>query len=233
MHLSLTSREQDLDASPVHQRLMANLGSPLLKSQAHADALHGLLRRDNNHDHRAPANPAAVIRRASPDMTLTPAQRKRAHREDSRQEAEKLRRMSEARTNGGVVDEDEEMIDGVPVSPCSLSKGHHAGAFSRLRLGLHSFMKAQPRDYDEAQFRADMQRMPVVKPATGEIVKAVEMARTTTAKALGMKEPNNRMQALGKSMATLAKSLGNTAPARPVAGQAHAGNRGRRRSEAE
>jgi hypothetical protein len=96
------------EASGTHQRLMAALHGggnhgQLLKSQTHAAAFHESLRRgSNDRAHNKPSSdPKGFIRRASPDMTLTPAQRKA----DERAEKEYLRKMSEARANGGINDE--------------------------------------------------------------------------------------------------------------------------------
>ena len=112
MHPSLTSREQDLAAMPKHQALLKNLGiGPLLKSQVHADAFRSLLRQDGNDSHAAPSNPMKMFR--SKDSTLTPSQNA-AHERLRKQEyrdAEKLRRMSESRANGGIsTDEEAERI---------------------------------------------------------------------------------------------------------------------------
>jgi hypothetical protein len=223
MHPSLTSREQDLAALPKHQRLLSNLGI-LAKSQTHAAALHENLRRgSNDHAHsKAPSDPKGFIRRASPDMTLTPAQRQGAQREESRQEAEQLRRMSEARANGGIEDEDDEEIgpEGYPVSSgSSLSKSVHKGSFQQLRAGLHSYLaKSQPVEYGEAQFIADLRRGPVVKAPTG-LAKSIEKARTTTKKSLGvstMSTVNTKMQSIARTLGNdqLAKSIGTGGPVR-------------------
>jgi hypothetical protein len=226
MHMSLTSREQDLDATPTHQRLLSNLGI-LAKSQTHSDALHTLLKKDNNHDHRAPANPNAMIRRASPDMTLTPAQRKRAQREDSRQEDKQLRRMSEARANGGITDEDDEEIgqDGHPTSSgSSLSKSMHKGSFQRLRVGVQALMKAQSSDHTDgfatrygmptAHVTHVAGRTAVVKPTIAALSKSIETTRQRLDQILGV----TPMQNLNKKIVATSEKLAKSLPTGPVRG---------------
>ena len=234
MHPSLASREQDLAALPKHQRLLSNLGI-LAKSQTHAAALHESLRRgSNDHAHsKAPTDPKGFIRRASPDMTLTPAQRQRAKREECRQDAERLRRMSEARSNGGINDEyGEEMVDGVPMSGSSLSKSMHKGSFQRLRVGLHSFMKAQSSDHaDDFATRYGMAaahvahvagRPAVAKPTIAALTKSIEATRQRVQTTLGvspMRDLNQKMQSIARKLGNeqLAKSIGSTGSMRAAA----------------
>jgi len=143
-----TSREDDMLMSGTHVALLSNLGI-LAKSQAHASLLHSTLRTAGNTHvaSHAPANPHRVIQRSAVSdidreaerkygERMTALQRKRAKRGDSRQEAEHLKRMSQARANGGIEGEDEDdvMIDGVPYSGSSLSKSLTPGAFAALRL---------------------------------------------------------------------------------------------------
>lgn len=196
MHHMLTSREQDLDATQTHQRLLSNLGI-LAKSQTHSDALNTLLKKDKNHDHRAPANPKAMIRRASPDMTLTPAQRKRAQREDSRQEDKQLRRMSEARANGGINDEDDEEIgqDGPPTSSgSSLSKSMHKGSFQRLRMSVHAHLaKAQRVEHSES-----------FEQRYGTRSEPVQRARVVSSSTTPAEPAQSLTKSLAKARATLA-----------------------------
>ncbi|MFM0060985.1 hypothetical protein PQR64_35765 [Paraburkholderia phytofirmans] len=199
----------------------------LAKSQAHASLLHSTLRTAGNTHaaSHAPANPQRVIQRSAVSdidreaerkygERMTALQRQRAKRGTDRQEAEQLRRMSEARTNGGISDED--LIDGVPVSPCSLSKSLHAGAFSRLRLGLHSFMKAQSIDHtDDFATRYGMPaahvahvagRTAVVKPTIAAINKSIEATRQCVEKTLGV-SPVKHLNKRIATVSALAKSI--------------------------
>ncbi|CAD6514118.1 hypothetical protein LMG28727_00844 [Paraburkholderia kirstenboschensis] len=140
------------ESSPSHLRLMAQLGydaqEQMGKSQAHASLLHSTLGNSGNTHaaSHAPANPQRVIQRSAVSdidreaerkygERMTALQRQRAKRGDSRQEAEQLRRMSEARTNGGINDEDDEEIgaDGVPVTR---GKKRAKGSFERLKKSL-------------------------------------------------------------------------------------------------
>lgn len=148
MHSPLISRQQDLEATATHQALMQNLGTPLLKSQAHANLLHSTLRQSSNdHTHaKAPTNVHSFIARSvKSDIDreaarkygerMTALQRQRAKRGDSRQEAAQLRSMSDARANGGIEEEDGEEIgaDGLPVKRGT--KGAK-GSFERLKKTL-------------------------------------------------------------------------------------------------
>jgi hypothetical protein len=226
------------ETSPSHLRLMAQLGydvqAQMGKSQAHASLLHSTLRTAGNTHaaSHAPANPQRVIQRsAASDIDrgaerkygerMTALQRQRAKRVDSRQEAEQLRRISEARVNGGVVSEedDEEMVDGAPVSPCSLSKSLHVGAFSRLRAGLHSFMKAQSSDHtDDFATRYGMPaahvahvagRPAVAKPNIAALTKSIEARRQRVEKTLGF-SPMRHVAKKIATTATLAKAVSAT-----------------------
>jgi hypothetical protein len=147
MHPLHTSREQDLAASPKHQALLKNL-SILAKSQAHASLLASTIRQgSNDHAHaKAPANVHSVIARSAVSdidreaerkygERMTALQRQRAKRGGGHQEAEQLRRMSEARTNGGINDEDDEKIgaDRVPVTRGTKCA---KGSFDRLKKSL-------------------------------------------------------------------------------------------------
>ncbi|MGF6880376.1 hypothetical protein [Paraburkholderia sp. MM5477-R1] len=235
------------ESSPSHLRLMAQLGNDVQeqmgKSQTHASLLHSTLRNaGNTHaSSHAPANPQRVIQRSAVSdidreaerkygERMRALQRQRANRGDSRQDAEQLHRMSKARANGGVVSEedDEEMVDGAPVSPCSLSKSMHVGAFSRLRAGLHSFMKAQSSDHtDDFATRYGMptahvahvaepvhvQRSAVAKPTIAALTKSIEATRQRVEKTLGI-SPMRRVAKEIATTAPLAKSL----PTGPVRG---------------
>ncbi|MGF6994652.1 hypothetical protein [Paraburkholderia sp. GAS32] len=242
--------QQFSESSPSHLRLMAQLGyavqEQMGKSQAHASLLHSTLRTAGNTHaaSHAPANPQRVIQRSAVSdidreaerkygERMTALQRQRAKRGTGRQDAEQLRRMSEARTNGGINDEDdEEMIDGVPVSPCSLSKSLHAGAFSRLRLGLHSFMKAQSSDHtDDFATRYGMPtahvahvagRSAVAKPTIAALSKSIETARQRVQTTLGVSPMRN----LNQKMQSIARKLGNEQLAKSISG----GNMGGLRS---
>lgn len=229
MHSLLTGREQELAAAPKHQAPLKNLGiGPLLKSQTHAAALHESLHRGSNHHthSNAPRDPKGFIRRASPDMTLTPAQRQRAQREESRHEAEQLRRMSEARTNGGITDDEEEIgPDGYPVSSgSSLSKSMHKGSFQRLRTSLNTFMKARSSDHaDDFTTRYGMPaahvahvagRTAVVKPTIAALSKSIEATRQRVQTTLGVSPMRN----LNQKMQSIARKLGNEQLAKSISG---------------
>lgn len=220
------------ESSPSHLRLMAQLGydvqEQMGKSQAHASLLHSTLRPAGNAhaSSHAPANPLRVIQRSAVSdidreaerkygERMTSLQRQRAERGDSRQEAELLHRISEARANGGVVSEedDEEMVDGAPVSPCSLSKSMHVGAFSRLRAGLHSFMKVQSSDHtDDFDTRYGMpaahvaSHAAVAKPTIAALSKSIETARQRVEKTLGV-SPVKHINKKIATVSALAKSI--------------------------
>jgi hypothetical protein len=243
MDHSLTSREQDLDATPTHQRLLSNLGI-LAKSQTHSDALHTLLKKDSNHDHRAPANPAAVIRSSSKDPNLTAAQnreaeaerkygehktalqRQRSKRADSRQDDKQLRRMSEARANGGINDEGDEEIgaDGVPVTR---GMKRAKGSFERMRKALaakatdsvETLVKSLQAMYGPG---ATMAKALAEQDSSGEsfeerygipahtvVATAVGMKAIRTVKPSAPAKPKATLGSIRKSLVTLAKSLGN------------------------
>ncbi|CAE6866189.1 hypothetical protein R75465_07973 [Paraburkholderia aspalathi] len=230
MHPSLTSREHDLAALPKHQRLLSNLGI-LAKSEAHASLLHSTLRTAGN-AHAAshePANPQRAIQRsATSDIDreaerkygerMTALQRQRAKRGDSRQDAEHLRRMSEARANGGINDKDD-IEEG---SGSSLSKSLTPGAFQRLRVGLHRHMAkalalqdhtddfATRYGIGSAHVAADAGRAPVVK--TAPISKTIQAAGQRLAKALGV----SPVKQLNQKMASIARSLGNEQLAKSI-----------------
>ncbi|MFM0451680.1 hypothetical protein PQR21_14935 [Paraburkholderia nemoris] len=211
------------ESSGTHQRLMAQLG--MAKSQAHADALQTHLRRSGNaHDSDPGENVGRQNANSSKDELLT-----RADTEAERKTAlERQPAARSARSDAGNDEDDEEMIDGVPVSPCSLSKSLHAGAFSRLRLGLHSFMKAQSSDHtDDFATRYGMPaahvagRTAVVK-TTPAISKSIQTAAANVAKTLGV----SPMKSLNQKMATIAGNLGKQQLAKSISG----GNTGGMRS---
>ena len=208
------------ESSGTRQRLMARLG--MVKSHAHADALQTHLRRSGNaHDSDPGENVGRQIANSSKDELLTradtEAERGYAERKTALQRQPAAR---SARSDAGDDEDDEEMIDGVPVSPCSLSKSLHAGAFSRLRLGLHSFMKAQSSDHtDDFGTRYGMQaahvagRTAVVK-TTPAISKSIQTAAANVAKTLGV----SPMKSLNQKMAAIAGNLGNQQLAKSISG---------------
>jgi hypothetical protein len=145
MNTSFMSSSQLHEINPSYRRLMENLGTPLLKSQQHADALqHHLRTSGNTHENsHAPANPTAVIRRShGPDELLRGVPKRRPvaqgmPRVRDETEDEALSRMSASRAAGG----------------CSMSKSH--GAFDGMKRrvqGFGQFMKALVSD-DEARAR--------------------------------------------------------------------------------
>ena len=214
MHPSLTSREEDLAAAPKHQALLKNLGvGPLLKSQTHAAALHQSLRSGSN-DHarsNAPTDPKGFIRRASPDITLTPEQRQRAQREESLQDADQLRRMSEARSDGGVNDEAETayMRKLAERGRANRGKSGNRGAFDKLRAkvrehlaGSEPMTKAQPVEHNQS-FESRY-------GCAAYVAEPVTIQRATVAKIAAPAAAKPSIASIRNSMATIAKSLGNT-----------------------
>ena len=204
-HPLLTSREQDMAASKTHQALMNALGTPLLKSQVHHDALQVHLRRDNNQDHRAPANPAETIRRSSPDVLLTPLQRAKADIERRRKE----RAQAARRTDAGDTDDEEIGEDGHPVSKqgCSLSKSLKVGAFERLRTGLKKHQAEMLKSIAAVDIAGESFEQRYGVAAHAHVAHAIEPVRVATVRAVA--KPVT-MAGVTKRMATLAKSLGNT-----------------------
>jgi hypothetical protein len=215
MHPSLTSREEDLAAAPKHQALLTNLGvGPLLKSQTHAAALHQSLRSGSNDHARnsAPSDPKGFIRRASPDMTLTTEQRQRARREESRQDADQLRRMSEARSNGGINDEAETayMRKLAERGRANRGKSGSRGAFDKLRAkvrehlaGSEPMTKAQPVEHNQS-FESRY-------GCAAYVTEPVTIQRATVAKIAAPAAARHSIASIRKSIADVAKSLGNTA----------------------
>ena len=215
MHPSLTSREEDLAAAPKHQALLTNLGvGPLLKSQTHAAALHQSLRSGSNDHARnsAPSDPKGFIRRASPDMTLTPEQRQRAQREESRQDADQLRRMSEARSNGGINDEAETayMRKLAERGRANRGKSDSRGAFDKLRAKVREHLsstgsggepmtKAQPVEHNQS-FESRY-------GCAAYVAEPVTIQRATVAKIAAPAAPRSSIASIRKSMADIAKSL--------------------------
>lgn len=134
------------EASGTHQRLLAQLGiGTMSKSQGHADMradnLHAHLSKDGNRDDqaKAPSNPGGVIRRSSPDVTLTAAQRAHAERaqKSNEREYERRRRAVASGTNGDRNPEDDlddnELDENGLMAGSSLTKSQTPGSFERLR----------------------------------------------------------------------------------------------------
>jgi len=214
MHPSLTSREQDLAAMPKHQALLKNLGiGPLLKSQVHADAFRSLLRQDGNDSHAAPSNPMKMFR--SKDSTLTPSQNA-AHERLRKQEyrdAEKLRRMSESRANGGIsTDEEAERgyterktaLERKQAASAHANRGGNGGAFSRLKKTLQehlstqggaSMAKAVGHEHGQSfEERYGTRAEPIQRARVASVAAPKQTASQSLQKAMG------RVQGLLKSM---------------------------------
>ncbi|CAB3783433.1 hypothetical protein [Pararobbsia alpina] len=233
MHPLLTSRQQDLDAMPAHQALLSNFGI-LAKSQAHASLLHSTLRASSNdHAHgKAPANVHSVIARSAASDIDREAERKygerktalvrqRAKRGGSRQEDEQLRRMSEARTNGGINRGASEEIgaNGEPVT-----RGGNAGCFTNLHAKVKAAMNGVAGTADDIMAALQSLGKRTSGAARAKAIAAVDAsgegfeerdgipAHATTAKAVGVVRATVKPTAPAKpTLATIRKSLGKTA----------------------
>ena len=225
MHPLLTSRQQDLDATPTHRALLSNLGI-LAKSQSHAAALAASLKTNRNDDHSAPLDLKGFVKKASPDLLLSARQRAadEAHDKAAELAYEKRRKaLLASRSNNadddlGVNPKDEEDDDMEEGSGSSLSKSLTPGAFSKLRLGLLQFIKDQYSDHTqsfEERYGAPAHVVgltPVVKPTP--ISKSIQAASERVAKTLGV----SPMKSLNQKMAAIAGKLGNQQLAKSISG---------------